>query len=58
MNSENSKTSERHVLIFKLTDELDLKGKEYCFIKCQYLLHMEKHKKPINNNRFEISAPT
>ena len=28
MNSENSKTSERHVLIFKLTDELDLKRGE------------------------------
>ena len=25
MNSENSKTSEYHVLVFKLTDKLDLR---------------------------------
>ena len=28
MNSENSKTSERHVLILKLTNKLDLRGGE------------------------------
>ena len=28
MNSENSKTSEPHVLILKLTDELDLRRGE------------------------------
>ena len=28
MNSENSKTSEPHVLIFKLTDKLDLRRAE------------------------------
>ena len=35
MNSENSRTSEYHVLVLKLTDELDLgRGKKkYCFIK-------------------------
>ena len=35
MNSENSKTSESHVLILKLTDKLNLKRgeKKYCFIK-------------------------
>ena len=34
MNSENSKTSEPHVLKFKLIDQLDLKRseKKYCFI--------------------------
>ena len=26
MNSENSKTSEYHVLVLKLTDKLDLRG--------------------------------
>ena len=35
MNSENSKTSEHRVLVFKLTDKLDLRGsqKTCCFIK-------------------------
>ena len=35
MNSENSKTSEYHVLVLKLTDELDLgRGqRKCCFIK-------------------------
>ena len=35
MNSENSKTSERHVLVLKLTDKLDLRkrSKNCCFIK-------------------------
>ena len=35
MNSENSKTSEPHVLILKLTYKLDLKQvkKMFCFIK-------------------------
>ena len=28
MNSENSKTSEPHVLILKLTDKLDLRRRE------------------------------
>ena len=32
MNSENSKTSEYHVLVLNLTKNLDLK-KKYCFIK-------------------------
>ena len=48
MNSENSKTSEPHVLILKLTDKLDLRRGEkidYCLIKCWHLSHMEKHKK-------------
>ena len=30
MNSENSKTSELHVLILKLTDKLDLRRDENC----------------------------
>ena len=35
MNPENSRTSEYHVLVLKLTDKLDLKRgkKRYCFIK-------------------------
>ena len=47
MNSENSKTPKPRVLILKLTNKLDLSiaKKGYSFIKSQYLLHMEKHKK-------------
>ena len=35
MNSENSRTSEYHVLVLKLAYKLDLKRgqKKYCFIK-------------------------
>ena len=35
MKSENSSTSEYHVLILKLTNKLDLRRgkKNYCFIK-------------------------
>ena len=35
MNSENSKNSECHVLVLKLTDKLDLRGgqKNCCFSK-------------------------
>ena len=49
LNSENSKTFKPHVLILKLTKELDLRRdeKKYCFIKSYYLLYMEKHKKLI-----------
>ena len=46
MNLENSKTSEPHVLILKLTDKLNLRRgeKEYRFFKSKHLLYMEKHK--------------
>ena len=49
MKSENSKTSEYHVLLLDLTDKLDLRRgkKNCCIIKFQYLLYMEKHKKLI-----------
>ena len=35
MNSENSKTSESHILVLKLTNKLKLRilGKNYCLIK-------------------------
>ena len=59
MNYENSKTSDPHILLPILTDNMDLRKKEiYCFIKCQHLLYMEKYKKPYKNNKFEPPAPT
>ena len=47
MKSENSKISEPHILILKLSDKTDLRrgAKSIPFIKPSYLLHMEKHKK-------------
>ena len=61
MNPKNNKNSETHVLILKLTDKLDLRmvKEEYCSIKTQYLLHMEKHKKArTKKKKFKISPPT
>ena len=59
MNWQNSRTSETHVLILKLTGKLDLRrGKKCCFIKPQYLLHMENIKILYNNNKFKMSAST
>ena len=60
MDSENSKTSEPHVLILILANKLDLRIGEKIIapIKSQHLLHVEKHKKSYNNNKFKISAPT
>ena len=48
MNSENSKTSEPHILKLKLTDQLDLRiGEKVVALTnlITHLLHMEKHKK-------------
>ena len=47
MNSENSKTSEPHILILKLTDKLDLRRGEKIIALSKYLLQVEKHKKLI-----------
>ena len=44
MNSENSKTSEYHVLVLKLTDKLNLR-------------RSQKSVALSNNNKFKISAP-
>ena len=54
INSENSRTSKPHILILKLTDQLDLRiGK-----KVIALLYMENIKSSYNNNKFKISAAT
>ena len=55
MNSENSKTSEYHVLLLKLTDKLDLRRGQ----KTVALYYTWKNvKSSYNNNKFKISAPT
>ena len=60
MNSENSRTSEYHVLVLKLTDKLDLKrGKKGVALSNFSIYYACKNMKSSNNNNiFKISAPT
>ena len=60
MNSENSKTSEPHVLILKLTDKLDLRrGEKIIALSNLSIYYKWKDiKNSYNNNKFKISAPT
>ena len=60
MNSENSKTSEPHVLILKLTNKLDLRiGEKIIALSNLSIYYTWKNIKiSYNNNKFKISAPT
>ena len=60
MNSENSRTSEYHVLVLKLTDKLDLKrGQKVVALSNLSIYYTWKNiKSSCNHNKFEISAPT
>ena len=60
MNSENSRTSEYHVLILKLTDKLDLRrGQKSVALSNLTIYDTWKNiKSSYNNNKFKISAPT
>ena len=60
MNSENSKTSEYHVLVLKLTDKLDLRrGQETFALSNLSIYYTWKNiKSSYNYNEFKISAPT
>ena len=60
INSENSKSSEYHVLVLKLTDKLDLRrGKKTVALSHLSIYYMWKNvKSSYNNNKFKISAPT
>ena len=60
MNSENSKTSECHVLVLKLTDKLDLRrGQKTVALSNLSIYYTWKNvKSSYNNNKFKISAPT
>ena len=60
MNSENSKTSEPHVLILKLTDKLGLIiGEKIISLSNLSIYYTWKNiKSSYNNNKFKISAPT
>ena len=60
MNSENSGTSEYHVLVLKLTNKLDLrKGQKKISLSNLSIYYLWKNtKSSYNNNEFRISAPT
>ena len=60
MNLENSKTSEPHVLILKLTDKLNLRRgeKSIALSNLSTYYTWKNIKSSYNNNKFKISAPT
>ena len=60
MNSENSRTSEYHVLMLKLTDKLDLRRcqKSVALSNLSIYDTWKNVKSSYNNNKFKISAPT
>ena len=60
MNSENSRTSEYHVLVLKLADKLDLKrGQKSVALSNFSIYYIWKNiNSSCNNNKFKISAPT
>ena len=60
MNSENSKNSEYHALVLKLTDKLDLRRcQETVALSNLSIYYTWKNiKSSYNNNKFKISAPT
>ena len=60
VNSENSKTSNPHVLILKLTDKIDLWGGEKSIALSNLSIYYiwKNIKKSHNNNKFKILAPT
>ena len=59
INSENSKTSEYHVLVLKLTDKLDLRrGQKTVTLSDLSIYYTWKNVKSSYNNKFKIFAPT
>ena len=60
MNSENSKTSEPHVLVLKITNKLDLRIGEKIIALSNFSIYYtwKNIKSSYNNNKFKISAQT
>ena len=59
MNSENSRTSEYHVLLLNLTNKIDLRSEKIVALSNLSIYHTWKNIKSLyNNNKFKISAPT
>ena len=60
MNSKNSKTSDPHVLILKLTNKLGLRWDEKSIALSNLSIYYtwKNITNSYNNNKFKISAPT
>ena len=60
MDSENSRTSEYHVLVLELTDKLDLRrGQKTVALSNLSIYYTWKNvKSSYSNNKLKISAPT
>ena len=60
INLENGKTSKTHILMLRLTNELDLRRGEKIITLSNLSIYYtwENIKKSYNNNKFKISAPT
>ena len=58
MGSENSGTSKYHVLVFKLTNKLDLRKGQKTLSNFSICYTWKNVKSSYNNNKFKISAPT
>ena len=60
MNSENSRTSEYHVLLLKIIDKLDLRsGQKSVALSNLSIYYTRKNiKSSYKNNKLKISAPT
>ena len=60
MNPENSRTSEYHVLLLKLTDKLTIRrGQKTVALSNLSIYYMWKNiKSSYNNNKFKISTQT
>ena len=60
MNSENSKTSDPHILLLNLSDKIKLKrsDKYVAFSNFSIYYTWKNIKKSYKNNKFKISAPT
>ena len=60
MNSENSKTSNRHVLKLKFTSKSDLRSGEKVIALSNLSIYykLKNIESSYNSNKFKISAPT
>ena len=60
MNSENSKTSNRHVLKLKFTSKSDLRSGEKVIALSNISIYyrLKNIESSYNSNKFKISAPT
>ena len=57
MNSENSKTSEYHILVLQLTDKLDLRRGQKTVALSNLSIYYTWKNIQYNNNKFKISTP-